>query len=327
MNRYFLIFVLYIALATGCFAMANKSVQSTPKTFTEIIAEHSTPNLDDLAEQCKPSVIDPNISIASFYDLLKLRSTGTVEAIPVLEQIIQDNLCDTRIHGFAAAQALFCIGTPRAHEVLNQYLSNDCHNTQLGINYTFHWEMPEPQRSALIEQYYLQNHSQTLKIELSTDSEIANDIQTIIITATLKNTSQEPYRIYDYPFAFGDHLYFRIQDGRFIQKLRTSTRCFGRDEWIELKPGQTKQYQIKMEVAIVDQLYKSLYRYLKNGNLWLKEDHSNAFFIGNPGTFQIYAMLENAPFSKERKEQLGFDNVWIGRAVSKSVKIIIDPVK
>lgn len=327
-NR-FIVFVICVE-ATLVFASngSHESVKKAAhKTFTEIVAEHPMPNLDDLAERSKPNVHDPNISKPSFYDLLKLRTAGTPEAIPALEQVIKDNLYDTRIHGFAAAQALFCIDTPQAHAILKQYIFDDRYNTRLGIGYAFHWEMAEPQRSAFIEQYHINNRSETLQIDLAAKSETLNNVQTIMILATLKNISDEPCRIYNYPFAFGDHLYFRRQNGHFIQKMQTCTRCFATDEWLELKPGETKQYQTKIEVAIADQSVESFCRYLKNGNLWLKEDHSNAFFIENPGAFQIYAMLENAPLSKERKKQLGFENAWVGRAVSKPVTIIIRPVK
>lgn len=305
-------------------AEAKKPPQTiSPKTFTDIIIEHPMPNLEDLAERSKPSILDPNITQVSFYDLLKLRTVGTAKAVPILEQVTKDDNYTGRIHSFAAAQALFCIDTPQAHAALKRYIFDDRYNTQLGINYTFHWEMAEPQRSAFIERYHVNNRSETLKIDLAANSETLNAIHTI--TATLTNISQKAFRVYDYPFAFGDHLYFRTQDGRFIQRFRMSTRCQWRDEWIELQPGQTKEYQTTMEVLSVDQLHKSFRRYLKGGDIWLKENHSNAFFVENPGEFQVFAMLERAPLSKEHTERLGFDNAWTGRSVSKPMTIVIGP--
>lgn len=322
----FIIFVSFFG-AVWTFGSTVSGQPAQPRTFTEIIADHPIPDLHDLTERSKPGVRDPNVSMLSFYDLLKLRTVGTAEAIPVLEQVMQDHLLSTtRIHGFAAAQALFCIDTPEAHDVLQRYLFDDRYNTQLGINYTFYWEMSEPQRSAFIEQYYLKNCSKTLQIDLATGSETVNGIQTLTITATLLNTSQKSYRICDYPFAFGDYLYFRAQSGRFIHNLMTSTCCTGPEKWFELKPGETKQYQTKMQVATADQL-GSFRRYLKNGNLWLKEDHSNAFLIENPGQFQVYALFERSPLNKETIERLGFDDVWIGRAVSKPAIVTVEPAR
>ena len=100
------------------------------------------------------------------HDVLKLREMGKADAVPVLEQIVVDNLQSGRIHGFAAAQALFCIGTREAHQVLSKHLLAGQYRAGQAIDYAFHWEMAEPQRSRFIEQYLLKNVSEDLVVEL-----------------------------------------------------------------------------------------------------------------------------------------------------------------
>ncbi|MGB2809140.1 MAG: hypothetical protein WBC22_15465 [Sedimentisphaerales bacterium] len=303
------------------FGKADNSSKTSKRaeTFTEIIAAHPEPDLTDLVDRCKPGV-DWEVSRPSFYDLLKLRDVGNSEAVNVLEQVMENNLFGTRIHGFAAAEALFCIDTESAHNVLKKYLYDPRYHSGLGANYTFHWDMSEPKRSEFIRQYHLKNLSKDLKVELESDVNRVNTGQEIELTLTVHNVSKEPFRILDHIAGYGENIYLRNADGLFARRMQTATQCYKMSaKWLELKPGDQRQYKIKLAVLRVsDMKYKS--RYVpENTRIYLRDHPFFDFYINQPGKFEIYAMFEAQPLHPERKKKLGFDNGWTGRAVSKSI--------
>jgi hypothetical protein len=102
----------------------------------------------------------------AFYGILKLRKTGTAEAVPVLADISADHRKTGRIHGYAAEQALFCIGTPEAMKTLDRQLLDDNYDILGAFGYTHHWRMAEPQRSRFIERYVLPNLANDLTVEV-----------------------------------------------------------------------------------------------------------------------------------------------------------------
>jgi len=68
----------------------------------------------------------------SFKALLKLREFSDERGIPVLETILKRHTGTGNIFGFGAAQALFCIGSTRAHAILERHL--------LTPEYLLRWE-------------------------------------------------------------------------------------------------------------------------------------------------------------------------------------------
>src|SRR5262249_47393320 len=124
-------------------------VAATPgerRTYQEIVAARPAPDLTRLVERCSPDLRGPDAT-ESFWDLLKLPEAPHPKAVPVLEKVLVENLPTTRIHGFAAAQTLFSIGTPEAHKILKQHLLTEGARAELAVMYTSHWEMREPRRS------------------------------------------------------------------------------------------------------------------------------------------------------------------------------------
>jgi hypothetical protein len=307
------------------FSKADNSSKTSrqTETFTEIIAAHPEPDLTDLVDRCKPGV-DWEVSRLSFYDLLKLRDVGNSDAVNVLEQVMEDNLFETRIHGFAAAEALFCIGTESAHNVLKKYLYDLRYRRGLGAHYTFHWDMSELKRSEFIKQYHLKNLSKNLKVDLVSDVNRANTGQEVELTLTVHNVSKEPFRILDHIAGYGENIYLRNTDGLFARRMQTATQCYKMSaKWLELKPADLRRYKIKLVVLRVsDMKYKS--RYVpENARIYLRDHPFFDFYINQPGKFEIYAMFEAHPLLPEQKKKLGFDNEWKGLAVSKSITIEI----
>ena len=114
-----------------------------PKTYTAILATRPAPDVATLARRSSPKVAGEQAQ-ESFWDLLKLRNVPDPKAVPALEQVLRENLPTTRIHGYAAAEALFCTGTPEALAALDRAIAGPNYRTDLAIMYAFHWEMPPP---------------------------------------------------------------------------------------------------------------------------------------------------------------------------------------
>jgi hypothetical protein len=236
---------------------------------------------------------------------------------------MEDNLFQTRIHGFAAAEALFCIDTESAHNVLKKYLYDPRYRSGLGAHYTFHWDMSEPKRSEFIRQYHLKNLSKDLKVELESDVNRVNTGQEFELTLTVQNVSKEPFHILEHIAGYGENIYLRNADGLFARRMQTATQCYKMSaKWLELKPADQREYKIKVAVLRVsDMKYKS--RYVpENARIYLRAPFFD-FYINQPGKFEIYAMFEAQPLHPEQKKKLEFDNEWTGRAVSKSITIEI----
>ncbi|NIP27177.1 MAG: hypothetical protein GWN67_22510 [Phycisphaerae bacterium] len=317
--------IIVVTILVFCsFSKADNSSKTSRRaeTFKEIIAAHPEPDLTDLVDRCKPGV-DWEFSRLSFYDLLKLRDVGNSDAVNILEKVMEDNLFQTRIHGFAAAEALFCIDTEWAHNVLKKYLYDPRYRSGLGADYAFHWDMSEPKRSEFIRQYHLKNLSKELELELVSDVNRVNTEQEFELTLTVHNVSKEPFRILDHIAGYGENIYFRNTDGLFARRMRTATQCYKMSaKWLEMKPADQRRYKIKLAVLRVsDMKYKS--RYVpENARIYLRAPFFD-FYINQPAKFEIYAMFEAQPLHPEQKKKLEFDNEWIGRAVSKSITIEI----
>ncbi len=315
-----------ISIAVICAFVKDDDSAETSKpveTFTEIIAAHPEPDLGDLVDRCKPGV-DWEISRLSFYDLLKLRDVGTAEAVGVLAQVMEDNLYETRIHGFAAAEALFCIDTESARNILKKYLYDRRYYTMLSVNYTFHWEMSEPKRSEFIREYHLKNLSTDLMVELESDVKRINTGEELELTLTLRNVSEETFRIRDQMAGYGENIYVCNAEGLFARRMETAEKCFKMSaKWLAMKPGEVREYKIKPAVLRVSDMKYKLHYAPKDAQIYLRDHPYFNHYINRPGKFEIYAMFEAQPLNPAYKKTLGFDNEWTGRAVSKPITLEI----
>jgi hypothetical protein len=296
--------------------MHPKQSSSQPDpTSEEFSTELSYPDLERLAQQPGgPDVFD---------DILHLRDVGDAKAVPVLKKILADNIDSTIIHGFAAAQALFCIGTPRAHEILSEYLLTDRYNTSLGINYMFHWEMDESKRNAFIDRYHLQNLSDDLSVNLDAETHHDKEGWRIDFTLTVRNISDKPFRLRNRQVYLGTMLYFRSKNGRYVRSFQTVKYKMPMPKWLELGPGAIQEYNVPVHVRRVNKKLKARYSWLSKDTRLVADTFDTAYDITDAGEFEVYAMVEEQPMSKEQLEQLGLDNTWSGRAVSKPVTVKI----
>lgn len=313
-----------VALLLSCDKPQDRPRRSSSQTlggFREMIAARPAPDLGRLAERSAPNYTGGD-TIESFYDVLKLRDVGEPDAVPVLEKILSDHAGSTRIHGFAAAQALFCIDTPEAHKILAKYLLTSRYNTLLAINYTSHWEMREPERSRFIKRYHLKNLSKDLTLELSAKTQWDNNGRRIDCTVLLRNISGTPFRIRDRQVYLAKMLHFQSEGGTFARSRETVVYKPPMLTWLELAPGASREYNIPVRIKEVHQL-KRRYRWLSEDANLVADTFDVMFDIKKTGRFKVYAMFEDQPLTEAQRGRLDFDKPWSGRAVSEPVTVEI----
>lgn len=290
-----------------------------PQTYQEIIAARPAPDLTTLVRRSSPKTQGKDAT-ESFWDLLKLRETADVKAVPVLEKILVENGSWTRIHGFAAAEALFCIGTAEAHQILARHELADA---RLAVDYTSHWEMKEPLRSRYIERCLLKNLSKSLVVEVEQVASPSGPKDRLNLVVIVRNASDEPFHILDHEFP-GDMLHLRDATGQHAPRIRGRTMCGSAGKYVELTPGKTHRFNVTIELAAADSKKRS-----PNATGEIIADVREAghyFDINSPGRFEVLALFEAKPLTDEGRTFLKVDQDWrwwSGRAVSKPLSIDI----
>ncbi|MFM9960868.1 MAG: hypothetical protein ACKV2Q_06545 [Planctomycetaceae bacterium] len=316
-----------ILIGGACCLLPQRSLMSDdqpaptsqkPQTFQETLAARPAPDLTTLVRRSSPTTRGDDAS-ESFLDLLKLRETPNASAVPLLEKILVENRPTTRIHGFAAAQALFAIGTPEAHQILAR---NDL-STRLAVDYTSHWEMREPLRSRYIERHLLNNVAKDLVVELEQTPAIPQSGGRLNLDIIFRNVSDTAFFIHNHDFP-GDMLHLRDATGQFMPRIHGRTMCKEQSKNIELKPGQTHRLHVTIDVAATDTQKRQP---RTTGTLTADVRESGHYFSVNaPGKFEVLALFEAVPLTDEQRTFLKVDQNWkwwTGRAVSKPLSIQI----
>jgi hypothetical protein len=288
-----------------------------------MLSARPAPDLDTLAERSVPTLRGPDAT-ESFWDVLKAREIADPKAVPVLEKILVENRHTGRIHGFAAAQALFCIGTPEAHEILTRHVLNGISRAGTAFDYTAHWDMPEPQRSRFIGQYLLKNTSTNLLLKLEQKDRPDNARGGFDLLLTFRNTSKETLHFTDPHSDMRPILYLRDAHGRYLRHDLGPTRCPEPSTYIDLDPGQVHSYSLHVNVAVAKPGSRESER---SAGLEVEVIESrDCFAIDSPGRFDVLAMFEAQPLTELAREYLKVDetwNWWTGRAVSKAITLDI----
>jgi hypothetical protein len=318
------------------------------QTFTEILAARPAPKVEGLAERAKPE-LRGEVASESFRDILKLRDVGGSKAVPELAKVMENHIDSTRIHGFAAAQALFCIGTPEAHAVLKKYALSPNHRAGMAIDYTSHWEMDPAKSSAFIKRYCLQNLAKDLTLKLECKPGKDEHGARLDFTLTLRNVSDKSYHLRQHQVFQGSMMYFENADARALESVRGRTIAprqtvdyynMGRiitprhtvsyydstPKWVELKPDATLEYKIEARVKrLTDPKQRPSFSFISPDAKIMLQTNDIAWGIGQEGRFKGYALVEAAPLNAAQKKRLGFDNAWVGRAVSAPLTVDVPP--
>jgi len=313
--------ILNLIILSSCAKEDNsQNKEKSQSEFMKLVSQHPAPDIETLAERSSPNYdfTDQNSITEAFYDILKLRDIGDSKAIPVLEQIIKDDNYKGRIHSYSAAQALFCIGTPQAQKVLDQYLLTPKYSSSQGIRYIFAYEMDRSKRKDFIEKYHLVNLSKDLEIKLNAEKN-GNQVNLAI---TLKNISGKPYHVLDKQIYLANMIFIQSPNGDFLQWLESIRYDVPMPNWTEFAPGESRNYNITIAIKPKGTQKSNYYKNDDNIKIFL-ETNDMICGLETPGEFKFYAMVEQEPLSKESLDYWQFDNPWIGRAVSEPVTLKI----
>lgn len=264
-----------------------------------------------------------------FDAILKLRERRDERAIPALEKILKEHLGTGDIFGFAAAQALFCIGTPEAHDVLVRYLFTDKYDVELGINYTFHWEMMQSARDSFIRRYHLRSSSNDIKIQLEAGYKIEEDKQKITFSVTLTNISKNELYLYIPGTYTGKLLLFYSEDGYFVRDMQTADHeCFIEPvSFTKLGSGKSIFLTTTAIPCWSEMPGSSFFPGLFKDEAFIMDFKDVAHIIEKPGRFKVYAVFSvGKRFADVQEELLDLPPVWSGRVVSEPVEIEILPI-
>jgi len=289
----------------------------------KLLDSRPAPDLADLADRSAVGRRGKDAGEA-FWDVLKLRETGAEEAVPVLERILAEHANSTRIHGYAAAQALFYMDTPQAHSILSRHLLSPSYDAKHGIRYTFHWDMDESRRDAFIERYHLKHLSEDATVTLTARPEQGQGGDRIVFSVAVRNTSDKPFRLLRHESHWGDMLYFRAAGGRFAKIVRTRDVCRdGPPQYLELTPGASHRYEVAVDVRRTDNIdgHRGWYGWLPKDATLVLTTGGVAYGVHQPGDYEVRAMLELPEPTEAQVKFAGFDNLWFGRAVSPPVKV------
>ena len=307
---------------------------AAPRTMLQAINERIPADQDKLLAliEAPPAANPENLD---FLAILKLREIGDAKAVPVLEKVLVRELKTTRIHGFAAAQALFSIGTREAHDILEKHLLTPDYPVDHGIRYAFYWEMEPQKRDAFLERYHLKSLSDDLAVTLEARDEKADDgSPQIHFTLRVGNVSKRVLRVFLPPSRQDGAILLHSADGRIAPRVEAGFREDGllpADKVsARLAPGEAASFsfvaRVRWEPA--GGLWKSR---LPEGGVVL-DSHGLLHLVEKPGKFTVRHLLACPPLTESQTKALrnqGIDpaEVWSGRVLSAPLEIDIPAVR
>jgi hypothetical protein len=321
-----------IAVAVAVLLLAAGASAAEPQTYRQILTTRPAPRVDDLAERAAPSR-DGDVAMESFWDLLKLRDAPNPAAVAALIKVVDAHGGSSRIHRFAAGQALLTAGNAEGLKALERDTARVDYPADLAVLYTSHWEMPEPARSQLLERYLLRSAGDVaLRVAVAAAWQERDGARVLTVTLTLTNRSEKPLAVLLDPTATARGLYFKSPDGTFVAAA-PEMRCLpGPSRWVRLAAGASERME---EIALtLTRDPETLGRFGATPTaLALTDGGGAAFGLGGAGRHRLYAMIIQPPMTEAQVatlRQLYKDvgdpaELWAGRAVSEPVQVEIGP--
>jgi hypothetical protein len=325
--------VVRVAALLGCLlgTVSFARPADPPETYQQILAKRPPPKLDTLVERSAPGQTGEAAS-ESFLDLLKLREAPLPDAAPHLAKILAAHAGSTRIHGFAAAQALYAAETDEARALLENHLLNPEYPADEAVAYTTHWEMREPQRSQFIATYLLRNLSKDLAVSVRPRWD-ADAEKRLFVKVELENASMRPLGVLLHPHYQAMVLHFRSPSGMIAHKRKLVVYQPERPSCLLLKPGESTSFEAALELKNDPESLRKIKRLapttakiealLTSGDV--------GFALNELGEYKLYAMFAQAPMSDAQlkflrdTEEIEAKDVWTGRAVSEPVDVKLPP--
>ena len=330
--------------ALVCVCAVLTAADDPPKTFQQILAKRNPPQIEGLAQRASPDQTGETAT-ESFWDLLKLRDEPVPAAVPELAKILTAHENSTRIHRFAAAQALFTAGGDEARRVLEKRLLAPDYPADMAVTYSSHWEFPEPARSRFIETYLLRNLDEDLKVSVearwSPDSDKGSTNQdpadaaakkaarNLRVTVEFANQSPRVLALFVDQQYQTMALHFRGPSGMFAPRAQLVVYGPSPARPMRLRPGEFTSFDVSLELKTDAATLANTQKFMRNAEkikAFLKSPDTG-FALSEFGRYQLSAMIVQTPLSDEQKlslrkrEGIDTDAVWTGRAVSKPVEI------
>jgi hypothetical protein len=330
-----------VACVLGAIALV-KGADDPPETYRQIIARRQAPQLEGLARRASPDQ-QGEMATESFWDLLKLRDqpVAAAEGAAELVKILAAHEDSTRIHRFAAAQALFAIGDHDATRALEKHLLSPLYPAHLAVTYSSHWEMAEPQRSQFIEKYLLRDLADDLGVSVHarwSDGEAAKGAaraadkdngKKLLVKVTLVNASQRVLAVLVEHQYQTMALHLRGPSGMFVPQSHLVVYGPDPGRFVRLRPGESTSFDVALEMKAYDATLAKTHKFMRNAGAikaFLKSPDTG-FALSEFGRYELSAMIVRMPLVDEQKksirERQGIDpsEVWTGRAVSKPVEV------
>lgn len=330
--------VLLMAMVlSSAFAQdVQPSKELVPDTFATRVARRPAPDLAMLAARSSPES-PSDVAMEAFQDILRLRERPVPEAVPVLIEILEAHRNSTRIHGFAAAQALFVTRSEEARRALEAQLLNADYPVDSAMGYASHWDMSEPQRSQFIETYLLRNRSEDLAVSVEAEwieappaqfqgNQAASGLKFKI---SLTNRAAGPRAYTERQLYPARELYFRGPSGRFSRMVEIVRYDQLMPKWFVLGPGESHSFEavLALQREPQDIVLRHFREDGKNVVAVLESDLGHGLY--EFGEYEVRAMIAVSPVGEEwiqqfiKQNHLGNAVIWSGRAVSQPIKIQI----
>jgi hypothetical protein len=268
-----------------------------------------------------------------FNDLLRIRDDGDkrLDAIPVLEKILKDEDFNGSTYQYAAAQALFSIGTPEAKRIIADWMKTLAYMWRHSVNFIYSFKMNPEKATAFMREFHLTGNDDDLEISIDTLAE-QNESDTIKLRLSLKNTGKTAI-IIDERWLSEKNVELVTNNGRIIHKFSNIIVCgVSMPNLLALKANESYSIELNLKPSKVDKTDKYLKHYLSDSTTMIASIDYHRFDIARPGTYNLYAILEVRPPSSAEYTNPNYlahrkpftrETTWAGRIISKPFSIQI----
>jgi hypothetical protein len=306
--------------------------------YRQILATRPAPRLEDLAARAAPDV-SGDAAVESFWDLLKLRDAPQLAADPAavtaLVKVVEAHAGSSRIHRFAAGQALLAADTPDALRALARDASRAEFPANLAVMYASHWEMSEPARSTLLERYVLKSAGDGgLGVAVAAAWQPRPGARTLAVTLTLTNRTGKPLALLLDADAAARGLFFRSPAGTIVAAAARPPGEPMPPRWIRLAAGASERVAVELTPTRDPAALARFAGTAPPPAIVLSEGGGGGgggatYGLGGVGRYRLYAMIVQPPMTAEQvatlrqwangaaaKDAGDPSELWAGRAVS-----------
>lgn len=265
-------------------------------------------DLATLRERSRPKAAN-DIATNAFNELLTLRDRPDEAAREVLVQILEDHAQSSQTLRYAAAQALFAIGSDEALRALESQALRPGFDGRRAFDYAFHWDMDPGRRDGFIESCVLRNAGEAPTIELRRRDAADGSPPALAFDVTVRNDLDHPIEILDPAARQGELLVFRAAEGRVAQTIHPGTCEHMGAGSVRLEPGESRSLGIEVGVIPARDASGAYHGEPPEGATIAARCGSYYYLLARPGTFDVVARWTSAT----------------GRSVSAPVRVEVEP--